>query len=99
MDERTIRKIAEETVEANSAAQQGYLRGAGTQAFRPRTDPEIIEELFNYHDLDDLQRNQVLSIREAAKYLALVILQNTPKGADRTAAIRKLRECVMTANQ
>ena len=44
MDERTIRKIAEETVEANSAAQQGYLRGAGTQAFRPRTDPEIIEE-------------------------------------------------------
>jgi hypothetical protein len=36
-------------------------------------------------------------IRNAARALALVILEQTPKNADQTAAMRQLRECVMTA--
>lgn len=37
-------------------------------------------------------------IRSKAKELARIIDQRTPKCADQSAAIRKLRECVMTAN-
>lgn len=58
----------------------------------------IIEELFTYHSPDAEQQIRYETIRDAAKHLALVILKNTPRGADQTAAIRKLREAVMTAN-
>jgi len=37
-------------------------------------------------------------IRFHARKLAQIIIENTPASADQTAAIRKLRECVMTAN-
>ncbi|HWF05568.1 MAG TPA: hypothetical protein VHA06_17915 [Candidatus Angelobacter sp.] len=36
-------------------------------------------------------------VGDAAKHLALVIWKLCPAGADRTDAIRKLREAVMTA--
>ena len=36
---------------------------------------------------------------DAAKVFASVLLANTPPSADQTAAIRKVREAVMTANQ
>ena len=39
------------------------------------------------------------SIRETGKTLAQVILINCPPCADTTAAVRKVREAVMTANQ
>ena len=39
-----------------------------------------------------------MAIREAAKNLAKVIVNNTPPSADQSAAIRLLRESVMTAN-
>jgi hypothetical protein len=57
-----------------------------------------IENIFTYHAPkgDQPQRYQV--IRDAAKTLALVIVANTQSSADQTAAIRLLRECVMTAN-
>lgn len=57
-----------------------------------------IDDIFTYHapEGDDLQKYQ--RIRDKAKELAHVILDNTPTSADQTAAIRKLRECVMTAN-
>lgn len=65
---------------------------------REKTAEEIIADLFTYHDpnLDTAQRYE--TVRDAAKHLALVIWKNCPYGADRTAAIRKLRETVMTAN-
>lgn len=37
-------------------------------------------------------------IREAAKFLARTIDEDVPPGPDRTAAVRKIREAVMTAN-
>lgn len=37
-------------------------------------------------------------IRDAGKAFAKVILENTPASADQTAAVRKVREAVFTAN-
>lgn len=59
---------------------------------------EAIEELFTYHPPKTAQLPKYNQLRDAAKAFAYVVMQNTPPGADRTAAIRKLRECVMTAN-
>ncbi len=57
-----------------------------------------LDDVFSYHkpDLDDLAKYHTL--REAAKVFAQVVLDNTPNCADRFAAIRKIREAVMTAN-
>ena len=57
-----------------------------------------IEDLFSYHPPEGTQPTQYEAIRATAKELAHVICANTPPSADQTAAIRKLRECVMTAN-
>jgi hypothetical protein len=61
--------------------------------------PSDLDNWFTYHSptADQLPKYQV--IRESAKDLATVILKNTPPGPDQTAAIRKIREAVMTANQ
>ena len=56
-----------------------------------------IENWFTYHD-DPNKVPKYKAIREAAKYLAQVIVDNAPECADTTAAIRKLRESVMVAN-
>lgn len=68
---------------------------AGGLAAAPGFD---VEHLFIYHAPDPVQRAQYETIRETAKHMAKVILLNTPAGSDQRAAIRKLRECVMTAN-
>lgn len=58
-----------------------------------------IEEMFTYHAPTGTQPTRYGILREAAKSFAIVVIENTPAGPDQTAAIRKLRECVMTANQ
>lgn len=58
----------------------------------------VIDQLFTYHPANPSTGPKFETLREAAKYFAKVIVANTPAGADRTAAIRKLREAVMTAN-
>ncbi len=57
-----------------------------------------IENWFTYHAPTPEQVIQYQKIRDAAKALAVVIIENTPQSADQTVAIRKLREVVMTAN-
>lgn len=57
-----------------------------------------VENWFRYHSPDEQQLTQYEAIRSSAKQLALVILAATPESADQSAAMRKLRECVMTAN-
>lgn len=57
-----------------------------------------IDNWFTYHKPEGTQPQRYELIRNKAKELALVIVENTPTSADQTAAIRKLRECVMTAN-
>ena len=60
---------------------------------------EDIENWFTYHKPQDGQQERYQEIRDAAKLLAHTIRNCTAPSADQTAAIRKLRECVMTANQ
>lgn len=59
---------------------------------------EEIDNTFKYHAPKADQPARYEAIREKAKELAELIVASTPKCADQTAAIRKLRECVMTAN-
>jgi diphthamide synthase subunit DPH2 len=59
---------------------------------------EEIDHFFTYHAPTDEQRQRYQAIRDKAKELAFVILTNTLRGSDQSAAMRKLRECVMTAN-
>lgn len=63
----------------------------------PAIEKEI-NEWFNYHSPKEDQPQRYEELRETAKQLALKICLNVPPCADRTAALRKLRECVMTAN-
>ena len=57
-----------------------------------------IERWFTYHAPKGDQAERYVRIREAAKLLAYEIRKSTPKSADQTAALRKVREAVMTAN-
>lgn len=57
-----------------------------------------IDNWFSYHPPQHGQSARYELLRNTARTLAKVILENTPSNADQTAAIRKLRECIMTAN-
>jgi hypothetical protein len=61
-------------------------------------DKAQIDDIFSYHAPTGDQPERYDAIRSKARELAHVIIENTPSSADQTAAIRKLRECVMTAN-
>lgn len=62
------------------------------------TDPTVIESIFTYHAPKGHDPERYEAIRNAAKELARVIVANTPRCADQSAAIRLVREAVMTAN-
>jgi hypothetical protein len=53
---------------------------------------------FSYHSPSSQQLPKYARIREAGLALAEAIFYETPASADQTAAIRKVREAVMTAN-
>lgn len=57
-----------------------------------------IEELFTYHAPTGDQPERYKRIRDAAKALAREIDASCEPGPDRTAAVRHVREAVMTAN-
>lgn len=59
---------------------------------------DIIENWFSYHVPSEDKVAKYRNIRATARSLAFVIRDNTPPSADQMAALRKLRECVMTAN-
>jgi hypothetical protein len=60
--------------------------------------PSVIKNWFTYHAPKGDQAERYQRIREAAERFALVIDDNVPDCADKTAAIRKIREATMTAN-
>jgi hypothetical protein len=60
--------------------------------------PEEIQDIFTYHAPRGDQQARYQAIREAAGKFALILVANTKPSADQTAAIRLLREAVMTAN-
>lgn len=61
-------------------------------------DEQDLDNYFSYHPPQGDQVERYANIREAGRLMAQVIIDSTPAGADQTAAIRKIREAVMTAN-
>lgn len=59
---------------------------------------EDLDEVFTYDAPTPEQQKCYVEIRQAAKLFARTILENTPQCADQTAAIREVRNAVMTAN-
>lgn len=58
-----------------------------------------LDHIFSYHaPTGPEQLTQYQRIRDAAKAFANTILENSPAGADQSAAIRHVREACMTAN-
>lgn len=79
-------------------------RGAADEAREPATerDPGITDaqlaNWFSYHAPTPKDVPSFTQIRQAGHVLAEIIRDLTPPGADQSAAIRKVREAVMTAN-
>jgi hypothetical protein len=65
---------------------------------RSTSDAEILAELFKYHPPTEMTLPKYAAINQAAKNFAEVVLQNCPSSADRSAAIRLIRDARMTAN-
>ena len=59
---------------------------------------DAIEAIFTYHAPEGDQPERYKRIRSAAMDFARVMWAETPAGPDRTVALRKIREAVMTAN-
>lgn len=59
---------------------------------------ENLDDVFTYHPASPEQGEAYLRIREKAKDLVREIIASTPNCGDRHAAIRHVREAVMTAN-
>lgn len=57
-----------------------------------------INHVFSYHAPTPEKQIDFEVIRAHAKQLATAIVDRCPPSADRSAALRQLRECVMTAN-
>lgn len=61
-------------------------------------EKKTLENLFTYHAPKGDQAERYQKINEAALNFALVVMENTPKCADQSAAVRQIREARMTAN-
>jgi hypothetical protein len=60
---------------------------------------KMLDNHFSYHPpQDDGQVQAYQRVREAGQVFAAVLLAEVPPGPDRSAAYRKIREAVMTAN-
>jgi hypothetical protein len=92
-----------ERAEENLKAQVGRgvqgAEGNDQMETAPSVDEDYaLRNLFSYHAPRGDASLRYENIRSAAKQFAKVLLINVPRGADRDAAIRKIREAVMTAN-
>lgn len=57
-----------------------------------------LDHVFSYHTPGPDEINRYWRLREAAKDFAQAVLNETPPSADQSAAIRHIREALMTAN-
>jgi hypothetical protein len=64
----------------------------------PMTLKEKLPEIFTYHPPVGNLSERCGALRQAALVFAQAIIDNTPPCADQTAAIRHVRDAVMTAN-
>lgn len=58
----------------------------------------IIEDMFSYHEWTDEQKEAGKFVREALAEAVKKILCSVPPSADRSSAIRKIREARMDCN-
>lgn len=63
-----------------------------------RINRNNLHELFRYHEPTPVKREQYQALRSAAYDFANAILAQTPVCADQQAALRMVREALMTAN-
>jgi uncharacterized membrane protein len=59
---------------------------------------QVIEDMFLYHSWTPEQVRRGEEVRDALKCAVRVIVDNVPPSADRSVAIRKIREARMDAN-
>jgi len=85
--EMTLDEMKQKMIENSAKQVQAYLNPS-----------PVLVHLFTYHAPTPEQTESYQRIRAAALALANVIDRECPAGADRTAAVRKIREAVMTAN-
>ena len=57
-----------------------------------------LKDIFTYHAPTPDQQVVYEKLRNAAYDFSVALVELTPTSADQSAAIRLLRECVMTAN-
>lgn len=57
-----------------------------------------LENWFSYHPPLPHQREKYEALRDGARTFAELVVGLTPASADQAAAVRKIREAVMTAN-
>lgn len=88
-------KVRRDVPEAGRAEAPGIFT---TVAEGEPSTLDMVEWVFEYHAPGPTEVVKYRTIRAAAKYFANMLLQNVPAGIDRDESIRKLRECVMTAN-
>jgi hypothetical protein len=93
--ERHLRAQKRQAYEAMESA--GCDRPTGMIG-RLHTEAEILSLLFSYHPPTGETLPKFQAINQAAKNFAEIVLQNCPSSADRSDAIRKIREARMTAN-
>jgi len=59
---------------------------------------QVLDDLFTYHAPTPEQLPKYDAIRKGARYFASIVLANCPSSADRSAALRQIRQAMMTAN-
>src|ERR1051326_213845 len=98
--EKTQAPIQTMEFQLKQAQDREYLRGRNTAGYARAfmTEAETLAELFKCHAPNETTIPKYAAINQAAKNFAEVILQNSPPSADRSDAIRKIREARMTAN-
>jgi hypothetical protein len=74
------------------------LGGMSNAPQSPMSDAEQLANWFSYHPPLPGQAESYERIRAAAKAFAEVVIRECPSSADRTVAVRKVREAVYSAN-
>lgn len=102
-DYEAATKLIEERVDRYQVAVQEALepqRAPITEVEKEMNDPDLakLENWFTYHKPTEEQVQAYEQLRDGAYMLARCFLLHCPPSADRTAALRKLREALMTAN-
>lgn len=57
-----------------------------------------VKDQFEYHRWDEEKTAKGVAVRAALENASLVIIENVPPSADRSVALRKLREARMDCN-